>query len=96
MSVDTTKWWVYDLCSTTSYKELKMNAMKKIDFIEDQILILVKHFGLEGFIVGLHNASAHGKIFQEANLDHLLDDEDEHLLAWFKNIDSLKKLSKDN
>lgn len=73
-----------------------MNTINRIDFIEDEILTLVKYLGLECFIIGLHNASAHGKIFRESGLGHLLDDEDERLLAWFKNIDRLKKLSEDN
>ena len=73
-----------------------MNNLEQLQYLEEHILQLAEHFGLENLIIALHNASCHGAIFERSYMEHLLDDEDLHLKEWFKHVDALRELSRED
>ena len=57
----------------------------KTEMAENVVLGALEVFGVHRFLVGLHNASAHGKCFKELDLDI----EDTQLVDWFEHINAL-------
>lgn len=69
-----------------------MSMNKDIDMAEGILRSLIVGMGPTKFVAALNNVSAHGAVFEEANLE--LDDNDELLQAWFEGIEKLKATAK--
>lgn len=69
-----------------------MSKNNDIEMAEGILRSLIVGMGPTKFVAALNNVSAHGVVFEDADLE--LDDNDELLQAWFVGIEELKAAAK--